>query len=142
MYLVFDTETTGLPQRWNAPIEDVDNWPRVVQLAWQLHAADGSLMEAKDFLVRPEGFNIPFGAQKVHGISTQLAQSQGHPMSEVLDAFEAALAQTRYMIGHNLRFDLQVMGAEFVRLTRNHCKLQLPVLDTCTQATAQVTQIV
>ncbi|MFZ8962793.1 MAG: DNA polymerase III subunit alpha [Schleiferiaceae bacterium] len=142
MYLVFDTETTGLPQRWNAPIEDVDNWPRVVQLAWQLHAADGSLMEAKDFLVRPEGFNIPFGAQKVHGISTQLAQSQGHPMSEVLDAFEAALAQTRYMIGHNLRFDLQVMGAEFVRLTRNHGKLQLPVLDTCTQATAQVTQIV
>ena len=63
-------------------------------------------------------------------------------MSEVLDAFEQALAQTRYMIGHNLRFDLQVMGAEFVRLTRNHGKLQLPVLDTCTQATAQVTQIV
>lgn len=142
MYLVFDTETTGLPQRWNAPIEDVDNWPRVVQLAWQLHAADGSLMEAKEFLVRPEGFNIPFGAQKVHGISTALAQAQGHPMSEVLDAFEQALAQTRYMIGHNLRFDLQVMGAEFVRLTRNHGKLQLPVLDTCTQATAQVTQIV
>ncbi|MDP5067811.1 MAG: 3'-5' exonuclease, partial [Schleiferiaceae bacterium] len=98
MYLVFDTETTGLPQRWNAPIEDVDNWPRVVQLAWQLHAADGSLMEAKEFLVRPEGFNIPFGAQKVHGISTALAQAQGHPMSEVLDAFEQALAQTRYMI--------------------------------------------
>ena len=65
MYLVFDTETTGLPQRWNAPIEDVDNWPRVVQLAWQLHAADGSLMEAKEFLVRPEGFNIPFGAQSM-----------------------------------------------------------------------------
>ena len=110
MYLVFDTETTGLPQRWNAPIEDVDNWPRVVQLAWQLHAADGSLMEAKEFLVRPEGFNIPFGAQKVHGISTALAQAQGHPMSEVLDAFEQALAQTRYMIGHNLRFDLQVLA--------------------------------
>ncbi len=142
MYLVFDTETTGLPLRWNAPIEDVDNWPRVVQLAWQLHAADGRLIESKDFLVCPDGFNIPFGAQKVHGISTALAQSQGHAMSDVLDAFEQALAQTRFMIGHNLRFDLQVMGAEFVRLTRNHSKLQVPVLDTCTQATAKVTQIV
>ena len=34
MYLFFDTETTGLPRRWNAPVTDVDNWPRLVQLAW------------------------------------------------------------------------------------------------------------
>ena len=27
MFLFFDTETTGLPQRWNAPVTDVDNWP-------------------------------------------------------------------------------------------------------------------
>lgn len=29
MFLFFDTETTGLPQRWNAPVTDVDNWPPV-----------------------------------------------------------------------------------------------------------------
>ena len=34
MYLFFDTETTGLPKRWNAPVTEVDNWPRLVQLAW------------------------------------------------------------------------------------------------------------
>jgi hypothetical protein len=28
MYLIFDTETTGLPKKWNAPITDIDNWPR------------------------------------------------------------------------------------------------------------------
>ena len=27
MYLIFDTETTGLPKKWNAPISDTDNWP-------------------------------------------------------------------------------------------------------------------
>ncbi len=37
MYLIFDTETTGLPKRWDAPITDTDNWPRAVQIAWQLH---------------------------------------------------------------------------------------------------------
>ena len=37
MYLIFDTETTGLPKNYNAPITDTDNWPRLVQLAWQLH---------------------------------------------------------------------------------------------------------
>ena len=142
MYLVFDTETTGLPQRWDAPLEDVDNWPRVVQLAWQLHAADGTLIEAKDFLVQPDGYNIPFGAEKIHGISTALAQARGVGMVEVLDAFEEALQRSKYIIGHNLRFDLQVMGAEFIRATRNPKGLKLPVLDTCTQATAKVTQIV
>ena len=142
MYLVFDTETTGLPQRWDAPLEDVDNWPRVVQLAWQLHAADGTLIEAKDFLVQPDGYNIPFGSEKIHGISTALAQARGVGMVEVLDAFEEALQRSKYIIGHNLRFDLQVMGAEFIRATRNPKGLKLPVLDTCTQATAKVTQIV
>jgi len=34
MYLFFDTETTGLPKNWKAPIEDLNNWPRLVQLAW------------------------------------------------------------------------------------------------------------
>jgi len=34
MMLFFDTETTGLPRDWNAPITQTNNWPRMVQLAW------------------------------------------------------------------------------------------------------------
>ena len=56
MYLIFDTETTGLPKRFNAPIKDTDNWPRCIQIAWQLHDVDGSLMEHQDFIIKPEGF--------------------------------------------------------------------------------------
>lgn len=33
MYLFFDTETTGLPKNWKAPVSDLNNWPRLVQLA-------------------------------------------------------------------------------------------------------------
>jgi DNA polymerase III subunit alpha len=40
MYLIFDMETTGLPASWNAPASDVDNWPQVVQLAWEGVARD------------------------------------------------------------------------------------------------------
>jgi hypothetical protein len=36
MYLFFDTETTGLPKSWKAPVTDVNNWPRLVQLAFLL----------------------------------------------------------------------------------------------------------
>ena len=37
MYLFFDTETTGLPKNWKAPITDLENWPRLVQLAWLVY---------------------------------------------------------------------------------------------------------
>ena len=53
MYLIFDTETTGLPKKFNAPITDLDNWPRCVQIAWQLHDYDGRLIEHNDFLIVP-----------------------------------------------------------------------------------------
>ena len=55
MYLIFDTETTGLPRNYNAPISDSENWPRAVQIAWQLHNEKGALLEHKDFLIIPEG---------------------------------------------------------------------------------------
>ena len=48
MYLIFDTETTGLPRDFKAPITDTDNWPRCVQIAWQLHDEWGTLIESKD----------------------------------------------------------------------------------------------
>jgi DNA polymerase-3 subunit alpha len=73
MYLIFDTETTGLPRNYNAPVSDTDNWPRCVQIAWQLHGKYGELLEHKDFLIIPEGYNIPYDAEQIHGISTQLA---------------------------------------------------------------------
>ena len=73
MYLIFDTETTGLPKRWDAPITDTNNWPRCIQIAWQLHDDMGKLIEHQDYLVKPEGFNIPYDAERIHGISTEIA---------------------------------------------------------------------
>ena len=92
MYLIFDTETTGLPKRWDAPLTDSDNWPRCIQIAWQLHDEMGNLVEHEDYLVKPEGFNIPYDAEQVHGISTELAQEKGIALREVLEKFEIALS--------------------------------------------------
>ena len=66
MYLIFDTETTGLPKKWNAPITDSDNWPRCVQLAWQLHDSKGALISDHSYLIKPENFNIPFESEQIH----------------------------------------------------------------------------
>ena len=141
MYLIFDTETTGLPKRWKAPITDTDNWPRCIQIAWQLHDDMGRCLEHQDFLIRPEGFNIPYDAEKIHGISTELASEQGIDLVDVLELFNIALSKTNFVVGQNVGFDLNIMGCEFHRLEVVSCLNQLPVLDTCTEKTASMCQI-
>jgi len=87
MYLVFDTETTGLPKKWNAPLSDLDNWPRCVQLAWQLHDSKGILISSHSYLIKPENYNIPYESEKIHGISTALATNIGDDLVSVLNKF-------------------------------------------------------
>ncbi|WP_299898141.1 DNA polymerase III subunit alpha [uncultured Aquimarina sp.] len=141
MYLIFDTETTGLPKRWDAPISDTDNWPRCIQIAWQLHDEMGNCIEHQDYLVKPEGFNIPYDAEKVHGISTALAEQDGISLVEVLEKFNIALSKTKFVVGQNVGFDVNIMGAEFYRLGISNQLQELPVLDTCTETTASLCQI-
>ena len=141
MYIIFDTETTGLPRNWNAPITDTDNWPRVVQIAWQLHDEMGQLIEHEDYLVTPDGFDIPYDAERIHGISTQLAAEQGRPLAEVLEKFNAALAKATFVVGQNVKFDLNVTGCEFHRLEMATPMNEMPVLDSCTETTANLCQI-
>ena len=141
MYLIFDTETTGLPKSWNAPMTDTDNWPRCIQIAWQLHDEMGNVLEHNDFLVKPDGFNIPFDAERIHGISTDLAVEKGIPLEEGLQIFNEALQKTKFIVGQNLEFDINIMGCEFHRLGVENNLTKLPVLDTCTERTALMCQI-
>src|SRR5690606_30642734 len=115
MYLIFDTETTGIPHNKTAPITDLDNWPRVVQLAWQLHDNKGKLVSRQNLIIQPDGFNIPYKAEQIHGISTKRAMEEGQPLKAVLELFIADLKQTQLLIGHNIEFDISILGAEFIR---------------------------
>ncbi|WP_373055851.1 DNA polymerase III subunit alpha [Zunongwangia sp. H14] len=141
MYLIFDTETTGLPKRWDAPLTDSDNWPRCIQIAWQLHDEMGRLIESQDYLVKPEGFNIPYDAEKIHGISTELAEENGITLNEVLEKFQTALHKSKFVVGQNVGFDVNIMGAEFFRLQMENSLQNLPILDTCTEVTAEMCKI-
>jgi DNA polymerase-3 subunit alpha len=115
MFLIFDTETTGLPKRDNAPLEELDNWPRLVQIAWQMHDHSGKFLGAKNYIIKPEGFTIPYSAEKVHGISTDKALAEGHDLKEVLSEFAADIYKTSLLIAHNIEFDINIVASEFLR---------------------------
>ena len=141
MFLIFDTETTGLPKRWDAPISDLNNWPRVVQLAWQLHDEDGSLVSNKTYVIKPVDFDIPFESEKVHGISTLLATQIGEKIQTVFSEFLKDLSSASYIVGHNLKFDINVVSSELYRLDIENQLLNKKVLDTCTENTANVCKL-
>ncbi|MDZ4716276.1 MAG: DNA polymerase III subunit alpha [Cytophagales bacterium] len=115
MYLIFDTETTGVPHNKTAPLTDLDNWPRIVQIAWQLHDARGKLLSRQNHIIKPEGFDIPFKAEQIHGISTKRAMEEGSLISGVLAGFREDLDKTSVLIGHNIEFDVNILGAELIR---------------------------
>jgi len=120
MYLTFDTETTGLPSDWRAPVTDVNNWPRMVQVAWLNHDADGNLINKHTHIIKPEGYRIPSGAARVHGITTERAMVEGEDLAEILQLFADDVAKADYLIAHNMSFDENIIGAELIRKSIDH----------------------
>jgi DNA polymerase-3 subunit alpha len=130
MFLIFDTETTGLPKNYKASLSDSENWPRMVQIAWQLHGESGELIEAMSYIIKPEGYTIPYAAEKVHGISTDKAFSEGNDLVFVLQEFNNCLSRVKFLVGHNIQFDISIVGAEFYRKQIDSTFSGIPFMDT------------
>ena len=130
MFLIFDTETTGLPNNWKAPITDSENWPRMVQISWQIHDKKGKLVEVKNYIIKPENYEIPFGVSKIHGITTERANKQGADLNMVLNEFNNALTKSEFVVGHNVSFDNNILGAEFYRKGIETNLLDFKKIDT------------
>ena len=115
MVLFFDTETSDLPRRWDAPVTDVHNWPRLVQICWVVCTPQGEAADPNTHLIKPEGFTIARSATEVHGISTEYAAEHGEPLRPVLDEFVRAVSDAGEIVAHNISFDSHIMGAELIR---------------------------
>lgn len=115
-YLVFDCETTGLPKNYKAKMSDVDNWPRVIQLAWAIYAANGEKIKSFSHLIKPDGWVIPNEKFWIdNGFTQEKSESQGIPISDVLNFFIDSVNECNALISHNMDFDYNVVGAEMIR---------------------------
>ena len=115
MFLFFDTETTGLPRNWKAPVTDLNNWPRLVQLAYLFYDRDGNKISGGDFIIKPDGFIIPADVSRIHGITHERAVNEGHPLNTVLQHFNTMIEQADWLVAHNMSFDEKIVGSEFLR---------------------------
>jgi DNA polymerase III epsilon subunit-like protein len=116
MITFFDTETTGLPKDWKAPMTQLDNWPRVIQLAWLTTDLQGNDLNRQEILIKPDGWTIPtepFWFE--HGFNTATSMKEGRELAPVLQEFTVDLARSEYLVSHNMDFDHKVLGAEMIR---------------------------
>ncbi len=117
MYLVFDSETTGLPKDWKAPMSQLDNWPRVIQLGWAFYDSRFCLIEKRVDLIKPDGWIVPSEKFWIdNGFNQESSERDGIPVTESLNAFLDKLESSKYLIAHNMSYDHMVVGAEFLRL--------------------------
>lgn len=115
-YLIFDTETHGLPKDYKAPAQDSNNWPRVLQIAWELYDQQEQLIEKRCELIKPEGWTItdPFSLKS--GFTTANNDLKGVPIKTILQEFIGRRLETTYSIAHNISFDSKIIRAEMFRL--------------------------
>lgn len=115
MHLFFDTETTGIPRNYKAPASDLQNWPRLVQIAWLLVDEGGHEVASAEHIIKPAGFSTPKDAAKVHGITTEMARQNGVDLEPVLAEIASDIQKASALVAHNMPFDEKVLGAEFLR---------------------------
>ena len=115
MYLFFDTETTGLPKDWKAPVTDLNNWPRLVQLAYLQFDNNGNKILEGDFIIKPNGFIIPKESSNIHGITHEKAMNEGVDLHNVLNDFHKLINNSQTLVAHNMSFDEKIVGSEFLR---------------------------
>lgn len=115
LYMVLDTETTGLPIRHIDVKTEKDTQmyktARILQLSWGLYDERGRLIDLHDYIIKPEGYQVK--ATEIHGITQSMADN-GHRFYDIAKVFLRDMRKVNYIIGHNIMFDINIMRNEYI----------------------------
>ena len=119
--LVFDTETTGLPQTKILNPDTLHQWPTIVQFSYIIYDLSlNDIVESKDYVVKvPESILISEESSKIHGITNEISSKKGILVDEVLNEFFYYLKDVDWIIGHNVSFDINMIKVELLRIIYN-----------------------
>ena len=134
--LIFDTETTGLPPDRHTPLIATARWPHIVQLSYMLYDTDThQIIKIVDTLVQlSPNICIPEVCTKIHGITHKMCDDKGKDIKDILLEFNNALIEADRLIGHNIKFDKNILTVEYIRnrLINNFLDNNVPIPEFCT----------
>lgn len=144
MYLIYDTETSGLPtftsyRGYHDP-RDVSKYDtsRLVSISWILANENLDIVEKAYYIVRPTDFVIPQNVINIHHITNEIAHEQGKDIQEVLQSFKDVASKATTLVAHNVYFDVNVLKSECYRNQRGDVADAISRMRTyCTMAEAK-----
>ena len=118
--LVFDTETTGLPERTGGKyplINDVNKWPYIIQLSYILYDLNlKKMLDCQDHIIKlPSNVIISEESTNIHGINRSLCNRKGISINYALEDFNNALNKADCIVAHNMSFDKRLIQVETFR---------------------------
>ena len=116
--LVFDTETTSLPQSKSITPSALHLWPHTVQFSYVIFDTElNKIVKIKDSIIKvPDGFTISEENANIHGITTEISFTKGVSLQPVLTEFFEDLKTVDHIVGHNVSFDINIVKVELHRL--------------------------
>lgn len=116
--LAVDCETNDKPRDFRGADDDLDCWPRLVQIGMVMaNASDGRIVCQSEGLIRSRGeWGIARGAQAVHGITTEDCDRFGSPIEHCIAAFAWLARKADIVVAHNMAFDWPVLLCESIRV--------------------------
>lgn len=150
---VFDTETTGLPDRcpngwgsyWSYFMNEKYESSRIISIAWatihnfhkdKINTSNTSSTSrpttiVEHYLRYPEGFT-EINNSHIHGIKYEDAINNGLPFKDLLEKKGLCIdiLKSDYIIAHNINFDYHVLMNELYRLGTEYAKACMLHLNT------------
>jgi len=117
MYLIFDTSAIGKPTNYKASFSDLNAWPRMLHISWILLDENFKPKEDFDLVAIPEGFTVTEDILTNTKLNEEDVKRKSAPLDEILEKFNETVLKAKYVFAHNLNFNENVLGAEYLRQT-------------------------
>ncbi len=113
--LVFDTETTGLPEK-GASIYHHSKWPYIIQISYILYdLSDNSTIIKNNYIKIDNSIIIPPDSFEIHKLSHEMLNEKGINIIPAMKEFNSYLKIADLVIGHNISFDKRMIFVECFR---------------------------
>ncbi len=131
-YILFiDTETSDMPQHWEASTRQVNKWPYILQVAWTICTNKGEDVLTRNFFINPGDIKMGAEAEKLHGITLDFLKRNGIKRKQVLQKLSEDLNQFQpLVVGHFLKYDLKMLDVSYNRSKMESSLFSLPKFCT------------